>query len=401
MCYTIALNFEDGITRFVDCRKGEKVLDAAFRNKINLPMDCSDGVCGTCKCRAESGSYDMGEDYIEDALTEDEAAEGLVLTCQMVPSSDCVISVPVTAASCKTGQQVFAATVTRIEPQQDAAVVLKLDAEDAPAFLPGQYVNIAVPGSSGHRSYSFSTAPGERSLGFLIKKIEGGLMSGWLTRARTGDRLELTCVLDAGARTLLTTPGAGKIYRTAGGPGRMTTEIEVGPGAVCEYLPQETILFDGADAWIETRVRLARDATYLGWDFLCLGRPAAGEGFGKGAVRQRVEVIRAGRPIWYERLDLPAGSPHLQARFSLAGQPIVATMVYAGPMLEGTDERIRAEAGEDAPGVFSVSQLEDAVVCRYLGASMTQAKTLFGRAWQVLRAGPMGKRAVAPRIWAT
>ena len=183
MCYTIALNFEDGITRFVDCRKGEKVLDAAFRNKINLPMDCSDGVCGTCKCRAESGSYDMGEDYIEDALTEDEAAEGLVLTCQMVPSSDCVISVPVTAASCKTGQQVFAATVTRIEPQQDAAVVLKLDAEDAPAFLPGQYVNIAVPGSSGHRSYSFSTAPGERSLGFLIKKIEGGLMSGWLTRA--------------------------------------------------------------------------------------------------------------------------------------------------------------------------------------------------------------------------
>ncbi|WP_423205913.1 urease accessory protein UreD (plasmid) [Paracoccus yeei] len=216
-----------------------------------------------------------------------------------------------------------------------------------------------------------------------------------------GDRLELTCVLDAGARTLLTTPGAGKIYRTAGGPGRMTTEIEVGPGAVCEYLPQETILFDGADARIETRVRLARDATYLGWDFLCLGRPAAGEGFGKGAVRQRVEVIRAGRPIWYERLDLPAGSPHLQARFSLAGQPIVATMVYAGPMLEGTDERIRAEAGEDAPGVFSVSQLEDVVVCRYLGASMTQAKTLFGRAWQVLRAGPMGKRAVAPRIWAT
>ena len=112
-------------------------------------------------------------------------------------------------------------------------------------------------------------------------------------------------------------------------------------------------------------------------------------------------MIRAGRPIWYERLDLPAGSPHLQARFSLAGQPIVATMVYAGPMLEGTDERIRAEAGEDAPGVFSVRQLEDAVVCRYLGASTTQAKTLFGRAWQVLRAGPMGKRAVAPRIWAT
>lgn len=76
MCYTIALNFEDGVTRFVDCKPGEKVLDAAFRNKINLPMDCSDGVCGTCKCRAESGAYDLGDDFIEDALTEDEAGQG-------------------------------------------------------------------------------------------------------------------------------------------------------------------------------------------------------------------------------------------------------------------------------------------------------------------------------------
>ena len=88
--YTIALNFEDGVTRFIDCGAGEKVLDAAYRAKINLPMDCSDGVCGTCKCRAERGSYDLGDDYIEDALTEDEAAEGLVLTCQMTVSSDCV-----------------------------------------------------------------------------------------------------------------------------------------------------------------------------------------------------------------------------------------------------------------------------------------------------------------------
>ncbi len=195
MSYTIALNFEDGVTRFVDCKPGEKVLDAAFRNKINLPMDCSDGVCGTCKCRAESGAYDMGDEYIEDALTEDEAAEGLVLTCQMVPSSDCVIAVPVTAASCKTGQQVFAATVARIEPHHDAAVVLELAVEDGaavPSFLPGQYVNIGVPGSGDHRSYSFRTAPGDRSLGFLIKKIPDGLMSTWLARATTGERLDLT-----------------------------------------------------------------------------------------------------------------------------------------------------------------------------------------------------------------
>jgi benzoate/toluate 1,2-dioxygenase reductase subunit len=195
VCYKIALNFEDGVTRFVDCKAGEKVLDAAFRNKINLPMDCSDGVCGTCKCRAESGAYDMGEDYIEDALTEDEAAGGLVLTCQMVPTSDCVLSVPTTSLACKTGQQSFAATVTGIEPYHDAAVVLELAVDEgaaAPAFLPGQYVNIDVPGSGDHRSYSFSTAPGDRVLGFLIKKIPGGVMGNWLARAKPGDKLNLT-----------------------------------------------------------------------------------------------------------------------------------------------------------------------------------------------------------------
>lgn len=76
--YTIALNFEDGVTRFIDCKPGENVLDATFRAKINLPMDCSDGVCGTCKCRAESGAYELGDDYIDDALTDDEKNDGLV-----------------------------------------------------------------------------------------------------------------------------------------------------------------------------------------------------------------------------------------------------------------------------------------------------------------------------------
>ncbi|KAA1015220.1 ring-hydroxylating dioxygenase ferredoxin reductase family protein [Paraburkholderia panacisoli] len=191
--YNVALNFEDGVTRFVTCKAGEKVLDAAFRAKINLPMDCSDGVCGTCKCRAESGSYDLGDDYIEDALTEDEKESGLVLTCQMVPESDCVIAVPASSTACKTEQSKFAATVSKVEAHNDAAILLELDVEaTAPVFLPGQYVNIDVPGSGQHRSYSFSSAPGESKISFLIKKIPGGVMSTWLESAQTGNKVDLT-----------------------------------------------------------------------------------------------------------------------------------------------------------------------------------------------------------------
>lgn len=191
--YRIALNFEDGVTRFVDCGANEKVLDAAFRNRINLPMDCSDGVCGTCKCKAESGAYDLGDDYIEDALTEDEAAEGLVLTCQMIPKSDCVIAVPVPSSACKTGTAAFQAVVAQVEPFGDAAYELVLGVADAaPVFLPGQYVNIGVPGSGQHRSYSFSSAPGAQRMSFMIKQVPGGLMSSWLGTAQAGQALEMT-----------------------------------------------------------------------------------------------------------------------------------------------------------------------------------------------------------------
>ena len=191
--YRIALNFEDGVTRFVECGANEKVLDAAFRNRINLPMDCSDGVCGTCKCRAEAGSYDLGDDYIDEALTQEEADEGLVLTCQMIPKSDCVISVPVPSTACKTGTAHFGAAVCEVTPFGDAAYELVLDiAGEAPVFLPGQYVNIDVPGSGQHRSYSFSSGPGNQRMTFMIKQVPGGLMSSWLGGAQAGQPLQMT-----------------------------------------------------------------------------------------------------------------------------------------------------------------------------------------------------------------
>ena len=78
--------------------------DAAYRQGINIPLDCRDGACGTCKCFCEAGSYDGG-DYIEDALTEDEADKGSVLTCQMGPETDCVVlQMPAPPRCAKTAQ---------------------------------------------------------------------------------------------------------------------------------------------------------------------------------------------------------------------------------------------------------------------------------------------------------
>lgn len=193
MSYNIALNFEDGVTRFIDCNDGETVLDAAYRNQINLPMDCSDGVCGTCKGRCHQGEFDMGDEYIDEALSDEEAEQGMVLTCQMVPSSDCVVEVPAASTLCKTGIAEVAATVSEVNLISSTTIELKVTADADIAFLPGQYVNIQVPGTEQTRAYSFSSEPGSRDLSFLIRNVPGGLMSSYLVgTARTGDTLKLT-----------------------------------------------------------------------------------------------------------------------------------------------------------------------------------------------------------------
>jgi benzoate/toluate 1,2-dioxygenase reductase subunit len=193
MAFTIALNFEDGITRFIQCNAGEKVLDAAYRQKVNLPVDCSDGVCGTCKCHCVSGEYELGNDYLDDALSKAEADARQVLTCQMIPTSDCVIDVPVVAAQCKTAQITLGAEVLQVNTLSATTLELRVYLDDTLAFLPGQYVNIQVPGTTQMRAYSFSSLPGFREASFLIRHVPGGLMSQWLTqRARPGDRLTLS-----------------------------------------------------------------------------------------------------------------------------------------------------------------------------------------------------------------
>ncbi|ESW60290.1 MAG: NADH oxidase [Rhodobacter sp. CACIA14H1] len=191
MTYKIALNFEDGVTRIIDCDADEKVSDAAFRQKINVPMDCRDGVCGTCKCKAERGDYELGF-YLEDAMTEEEAAQGMVLTCQMMPKSDCVIAIPASSVACKTGAQTVQATVAGVEALSETSFRLRVTLPAAMPFLPGQYVNVQVPGTTATRAYSFSSHPQATEASFLIRNIPGGLMSGYLSRARAGDAMELT-----------------------------------------------------------------------------------------------------------------------------------------------------------------------------------------------------------------
>ena len=179
MSYNIALQFEDGVSRIIPCEADELVCDAAYRAKINIPLDCRDGACGTCKCHCESGSFEMGV-YIDDALTEDEAAEGYVLTCQMKPTSDCVVRVPASSAACKTEVGTYGGKMAKIDRDSPTTVSFTLKSETPVTFLPGQYVNLQVPGTKETRSFSFSSAPGQTESSFLIRDVPDGLMSTYM-----------------------------------------------------------------------------------------------------------------------------------------------------------------------------------------------------------------------------
>lgn len=192
--HKIALNFEDGVTRFIDATADETVADAAYRQGINIPLDCRDGACGTCKCFAEAGRYDLGQEYIEDALSEEEAAQGYVLTCQMRAESDCVVRIPASSQVCKTEQSSYQASISAVRQLSDSTIALSIkgDALSRLAFLPGQYVNLGVPGSKQTRAYSFSSLQKDGEVSFLIRNVPGGLMSSFLTGlAKAGDSMTL------------------------------------------------------------------------------------------------------------------------------------------------------------------------------------------------------------------
>lgn len=189
----VALNFEDGITRFIQTNTYESIADAAYREGINIPLDCADGACGTCKCLSKSGSFDPG-DFIEEALSEQEAEQGYGLACQMIPQSDMVVEILASSAACKVEATTYPTKITGLTFLSNEIVKLEVEITDDRkiTFLPGQYANILVPGSSQTRSYSFSCLSDSNQLEFIIRLLPQGLMSDYLRSAKVGDTLELT-----------------------------------------------------------------------------------------------------------------------------------------------------------------------------------------------------------------
>jgi urease accessory protein len=219
-----------------------------------------------------------------------------------------------------------------------------------------------------------------------------------------GDRIALDVQVLAGAHALLTTPAAGKLYRSSGeGPRTLQSQrFAVAAGGKLEWLPQENIAFEGAHAQLQTRVELAPDACFIGWEVLCLGRPAANEAFTRGELRPSLELVRDGHTVFIERGRYTGGSPALQAAWGMRAQPVTGSFVCAVAGAHDWVERARSLLPTlPEPALAAVSGWDNLLVARYLGPSAEQARELFATLWVLLRPALLGRDASPPRIWRT
>ncbi|HEX9397094.1 MAG TPA: urease accessory protein UreD [Burkholderiales bacterium] len=208
-----------------------------------------------------------------------------------------------------------------------------------------------------------------------------------------GDALSLAVNAGTDAQALLTTPGAGKWYRSSGAWASQTLSFAV--DGTLEWLPRETIVFDGARASLQCEVDLGRDARYIGWEVVCLGRRGSGERFTRGTLQLETRIAREGRLLFYERGEIEGGGRLMQSAAGLGGRSAFGSMMATVVSPEINELR------NAMPKSFALTQLPQLLVARYLGDSGEEALEGFARLWSLLRPEVAGRPAIAPRIWST
>lgn len=231
----------------------------------------------------------------------------------------------------------------------------------------------------------------------------------------TGDKLSVSITCQQNSHALITTPGAGRVYkaREQGGIQTQSIELNVEQNACIEWLPLETILFPNSQARLNTRINLAENAQVIAWDITCFGLPANKLQFTEGSIKQSLQIWSKGRIKLNERLVIDLASDAAQKSLTiLNGNAGLRSMPVHGLLVSGPFQADQCTALIDALRHLSPSfRIEKALVAttlngefltvRYLGHCTEAARLYFTEAWTLIRPVLIKKEAVSPRIWAT
>ena len=226
--------------------------------------------------------------------------------------------------------------------------------------------------------------PASAELQAVIVNTAGGVAGG--------DRLTLDVTVEPGARLIVTTAAAEKVYRTLASAATMDVKLEVGAAAALAWLPQETILFDRARFDRRIDIELAADARLLLAEAIVFGRSGMGEAVDDGALFDRWRLRRDGRLIHAEAMRLDGAVTAKLAQPAVANGGIALATVLAVPADEGTAASVRA-LGDRLHGEVGVSAWNGFAVARLCAADGAALRRDLIAVLTALRGMPL------PRLW--
>lgn len=222
-----------------------------------------------------------------------------------------------------------------------------------------------------------------------------------------GDVLAINVNVHADAHAVLSTPGATRWYKANGRHSEQNVHLHLAAGARLDWLPQENIFFEQANASNSTHLHMHTGASSIGWEITQLGSITKASHWDEGRVLLNTELSLDGQPLWLDAGELCATSPLRTSANGLAGFPVMATMWAFGSALstEQTDqlalclpwnEHIRA-------GLTHMPQKQDQglSLIRVLATHVQDVKRLLIELWMLLRPLTLNTEGVYLRLWNT
>ncbi len=233
-------------------------------------------------------------------------------------------------------------------------------------------------------------APGDLPLAALLT-TSGGIAGG--------DRLRLAAGVAAEASAVVTTAAAEKVYRSLGAEARIDIALTVASGGWLEWLPQETILFDGARLVRRIEADVAEGGRLLAAEMAVFGRTARGEVFSKGLLHEAWRIRVGRRLVWADALRLEGEiRAQLDAPVAFAGARVLATVAYGAADASGHLPLARSLA-ENGACRGGASVVNGVLLARFLGQRADAVRCAVARYVSALRHAAAGWPAAMPPLW--
>jgi urease accessory protein len=217
-----------------------------------------------------------------------------------------------------------------------------------------------------------------------------------------GDRMDIALTVGATAAAFGTAQAAEKFYRSAGADTEMSIRLAVEPSGWLEWLPQESILFNGARLKRRVEIALAGDGAILAGDILVFGRRARGERMDYGLIHDQWRIRIDGRLAWADALfgegDDLVGALRHPAALNNAGAS--ALLIHAGPGATKHLELVREllVAG-NAAARCAATCVNGILLVRWLAEDSIDIRPSFARVWTALRAAVRNLSPTLPTFW--